>query len=147
MIHERKITIILQRASKMSGEELLRYYSKQWADYEYSARIVNNLCGYLNRHWIKREIEEGRDNVYEIEQVFSPLKKNDFSMDFHQSSDEPSRVARRPILESQRDAHRRAARFDQSRAQRRGGRHTSHQERYRVIRFDKYKFKLFNSCI
>ncbi len=36
----------------------------QWDSYTFSAKVINNMFSYLNRHWVKRETEEGAKHVY-----------------------------------------------------------------------------------
>ncbi|GAA5930493.1 cullin family protein [Sporobolomyces koalae] len=53
-------------AEDLSDEALLRYYVKEWDRYTNGATYVHRLFTYLNRHWVKREKDEGRKNVYLI---------------------------------------------------------------------------------
>jgi cullin 1 len=50
----------------MVDEALLRYYAREWDRYTTGANYVNRLFTYLNRHWVKREKDEGRKNVYQV---------------------------------------------------------------------------------
>lgn len=56
----------LQAAEDLSDEPLLNYYTKEWDRYTTGASYVNRLFTYLNRHWVKREKDEGRKNVYVV---------------------------------------------------------------------------------
>jgi cullin 1 len=53
-------------SDKYSGEDLLKFYIKEWQRYTTAATYNNHLFRYLNRHWVKREMDEGKKNVYDI---------------------------------------------------------------------------------
>jgi cullin 1 len=57
---------VQQGSQKHNGEDLLRYYIKEWKRYTTAAGFNNNLFRYLNRHWVKREMDEGKKNIYDI---------------------------------------------------------------------------------
>ncbi|KAF8827739.1 hypothetical protein HHX47_DHR4000303 [Lentinula edodes] len=50
----------------LQEENLLRYYAQEWDRYTTGANYINRLFTYLNRHWVKRERDEGRKNVYPV---------------------------------------------------------------------------------
>ncbi|RDA82781.1 hypothetical protein CP532_0855 [Ophiocordyceps camponoti-leonardi (nom. inval.)] len=53
--------------SRMHTEEaLLTYYIKEWQRYTTAAKYIHHLFRYLNRHWVKREIDEGKKNIYDV---------------------------------------------------------------------------------
>ena len=47
-------------------DTLLGFYTRHWKRFTVSASTLNHIFQYLNRHWVKREIDEGHRNVYEI---------------------------------------------------------------------------------
>lgn len=47
-------------------EALLTFYIKEWNRYTTAGRYNNHLFRYLNRHWVKREMDEGKKNIYDI---------------------------------------------------------------------------------
>jgi len=51
---------------KFSEEALLTYYIREWKRYTTAAQYNNHVFRYLNRHWVKREMDEGKKNVYDI---------------------------------------------------------------------------------
>lgn len=66
-------------------EALLGYYIREWDRYTTAAKYTNNLFRYLNRHWVKREIDEGKKDVYDVytlhlvqwrEELFSKVHQN-----------------------------------------------------------------------
>lgn len=60
------LEMVLRNGLQKSDEQLLAYYIKEWKRYTTAATFVSNLFRYLNRHWVKREIEEGKKNIYDV---------------------------------------------------------------------------------
>lgn len=53
-------------SKKHEGEALLQFYIKEWKRFTQAAQYNNHLFRYLNRHWVKREMDEGKKNIYDI---------------------------------------------------------------------------------
>jgi cullin 1 len=54
-------------ASKAHTDEaLLAFYIREWQRYTVAAKYIHHLFRYLNRHWVKREMDEGKKNVYDV---------------------------------------------------------------------------------
>ncbi|KAK3706381.1 ubiquitin ligase (cullin) of SCF [Vermiconidia calcicola] len=51
---------------KHSDEALLTFYIKEWKRYTTAGTYNNHLFRYLNRHWVKREMDEGKKDVFDI---------------------------------------------------------------------------------
>ncbi|KAL1918275.1 uncharacterized protein VTP21DRAFT_2935 [Calcarisporiella thermophila] len=57
---------IVEESQNQTSESLLRFYARKWSRYTIAAGYVHHVFQYLNRHWIKRGIEEGHKNVFEV---------------------------------------------------------------------------------
>ncbi|KAF2010315.1 cullin-2 [Aaosphaeria arxii CBS 175.79] len=54
------------RSREHVDEALLTFYIKEWNRYTTAGQYNNHLFRYLNRHWVKREMDEGKKNIYDI---------------------------------------------------------------------------------
>ena len=74
------LVALLKDSESQMDESLLVFYSKQWTRYTTGATYINHIFRYLNRHWVKREIDEGHKNIYDIYtvtlHVFGIIPKN-----------------------------------------------------------------------
>lgn len=62
----RHLSVVYKESQSHSEEALLGFYIREWGRYTTAAKYVNHLFSYLNRHWVKREIDEGKKNVYDV---------------------------------------------------------------------------------
>ncbi len=61
-------------------EALLTFYIREWKRYTDAAKYNNHLFRYLNRHWVKREMDEGKKNVYDVYTLHLVKWRDDFFM-------------------------------------------------------------------
>ncbi|KAL2891555.1 Cullin 1 [Ceratocystis lukuohia] len=57
---------LTEKSKAYSDEALLALYNKEWNRYTTAAKYIHHLFRYLNRHWVKREMDEGRKKVFDI---------------------------------------------------------------------------------
>ncbi|KLU81874.1 Cullin-1 [Magnaporthiopsis poae ATCC 64411] len=57
---------LLEKSKAHTGEALLSFYIREWDRYTTAAKYVHHLFRYLNRHWVKREIDEGKKHIFDV---------------------------------------------------------------------------------
>ncbi|KAE9555745.1 hypothetical protein FO519_001097 [Halicephalobus sp. NKZ332] len=55
-----------QEIESFRGSELLDNYHRVWLNFQFSSNVVNGIFSYLNRHWIKRELDEGKPDIHQV---------------------------------------------------------------------------------
>jgi cullin 1 len=63
---QKHLAALVEGSKLHTDEALLTYYIKEWSRYTHAAKYIHHLFRYLNRHWVKREIDEGKKNVYDV---------------------------------------------------------------------------------
>ncbi|KAG7124885.1 Cullin-1 like protein [Verticillium longisporum] len=57
---------LLAESKTHTNEALLAFYIREWTRYTNAAKYIHHLFRYLNRHWVKREMDEGKKNTYDV---------------------------------------------------------------------------------
>jgi len=60
------LATIYEQSQSHSDEALLSFYIREWNRYTTAAKYINHLFRYLNRHWVKREVDEGKKDIYDV---------------------------------------------------------------------------------
>jgi cullin 1 len=74
---------VLANSQSHVDEALLSYYIKEWKRFTDAAKYNNHLFRYLNRHWVKREMDEGKKNVYDVYTLHLVKWRDDFFNKVH----------------------------------------------------------------
>ncbi|KAF7422815.1 hypothetical protein PC9H_010974 [Pleurotus ostreatus] len=91
-----------EASDALQDEELLRYYAREWDRYTTGANYINRLFTYLNRHWVKRERDEGRKGVYPVYTLALVQWKTNFFMHVQQKNTKLAGAILR-LIEQQRN--------------------------------------------
>ncbi|KAF2221027.1 Cullin [Elsinoe ampelina] len=63
---QKHLGLVHEEMIKHADEALLADYIKEWNRYTTAGTYNNHLFRYLNRHWVKREVDEGKKDIYDI---------------------------------------------------------------------------------
>jgi cullin 1 len=80
----RHLAVVYKESQSHAEEALLAFYIREWSRYTTAAKYINHLFSYLNRHWVKREIDEGKKNVYDVYTLHLVKWKEDFFEHVHE---------------------------------------------------------------
>eukprot|EP01090_Pellita_catalonica_P012433 TRINITY_DN2700_c0_g1_i1.p1 TRINITY_DN2700_c0_g1~~TRINITY_DN2700_c0_g1_i1.p1 ORF type:complete len:762 (+),score=116.57 TRINITY_DN2700_c0_g1_i1:78-2363(+) len=67
---------LVKEAETKQDDSLLRYYTKEWERFTTAMKYINHIFDYLNRHWIKREADDGKKQVYDINTLSLVIWRN-----------------------------------------------------------------------
>ncbi|BEJ10695.1 hypothetical protein CspHIS471_0101170 [Cutaneotrichosporon sp. HIS471] len=81
-----------EEGERLSDIELIKYYARQWERYTTGAGYLHKLFNYLNKHWVKREKDEGRKEIYTVYTLALVAWKKNFFKYIQKSDSEPSRL-------------------------------------------------------
>ncbi|KAK7956082.1 Cullin 1 [Apiospora aurea] len=57
---------LLEQSKAHAEEALLTFYIREWDRYTTAAKYIHHLFRYLNRHWVKREMDEGKKGTHDV---------------------------------------------------------------------------------
>ncbi|KAK0629646.1 Cullin [Bombardia bombarda] len=60
------LTELVTESKAHTDEALLAFYIREWHRYTIAAKYIHHLFRYLNRHWVKREMDEGKKSIYDV---------------------------------------------------------------------------------
>ncbi|KAL2865331.1 cullin culA [Aspergillus lucknowensis] len=75
---------VYTQSTSHAEEALLGFYMREWSRYTTAAKYINHLFRYLNRHWVKREIDEGKKSVYDVYTLHLVRWRDDFFKNVHE---------------------------------------------------------------
>ncbi|CAF0746367.1 unnamed protein product [Adineta steineri] len=74
---EDKLNYICKDVHQMSDNDVLHLYEKNWKNYKNMCQKLDNVCNYVNRHWVEHELNAGSD-IVDINELSQRIWKNNF---------------------------------------------------------------------
>lgn len=68
----------------LMGEDLLKFYTNTWEDFNFSIRVLNGITAYLSRHYVRRCHDGGETNVHGIYQLALIIWRDNLLKSFSQ---------------------------------------------------------------
>lgn len=56
----------LKLKDQIGNDRIIQKYYKEWDQYTVAMSKLNHIFAYLNRNWIKRQAEDGKEGIYDI---------------------------------------------------------------------------------
>lgn len=81
---EKHLKEVVSKSISFSNEGLLTFYIREWDRFTRAAKLINHLFKYLNRHWVKREMDEGKKNIFDVYTLHLVHWKDDFFKNVHE---------------------------------------------------------------
>ncbi|KAI1393955.1 Cullin-domain-containing protein [Hypoxylon trugodes] len=69
---------LFEQSKAHTDEALLAFYIREWNRYTVAAKYIHHLFRYLNRHWVKREMDEGKKSTYDVYTLHLYQWRNEF---------------------------------------------------------------------
>ncbi|KAI9593415.1 Cullin [Syncephalis fuscata] len=82
---ESHLSALRRQSEALTDVALLRYYTAQWQRYTTASEYMNHLFRYLNRHWVRREMDEGRRAVYGVHILSLVMWRNHLFVHVHRA--------------------------------------------------------------